>query len=127
MTNQSGCPCGSGEPYPGCCGRFHTGAQAAPTAELLMRSRFSAFAVRDEGYLLRTWHPQTRPRRLTLDPGQQWTRLTVLGTRDGGLLDQHGTVEFQARYLLAGQPGVVRENSEFTRYDGAWVYRGPLR
>jgi SEC-C motif domain protein len=91
-----------------------------------MRSRYSAFAVGDEAYLVRTWHPGTRPRRVDLADGPQWTRLAVLGTSGGGLFDQHGTVEFQARYTVDGRPGVLRENSEFTRYDGAWTYVGPV-
>jgi hypothetical protein len=55
------CPCGLGDDYASCCGRLHAGAPA-PTAESLMRSRYSAFAVGDVGYLLRTWHPSSRPR-----------------------------------------------------------------
>lgn len=43
-----------------CCGRYLDG-EAAPTAEALMRSRYTAFALRDEDYLFRTWHPRTRP------------------------------------------------------------------
>ena len=62
------CPCLSGEQYADCCGRFHAGEAEAPTAEQLMRSRYSAFVVLDAGYLLRTWHPETRPASLELDP-----------------------------------------------------------
>ncbi|CAM5692721.1 YchJ family metal-binding protein [Streptomyces violaceorubidus] len=63
------CPCGRPEPYARCCGRFHAGTAAAPSAEALMRSRYSAFVKGDAGYLLRPWHPGTRPARLDLDPG----------------------------------------------------------
>jgi SEC-C motif domain protein len=80
------CPCGLGDDYESCCGRLHAGAPA-PTAESLMRSRYSAFAVGDAGYLLRTWHPSGRPRTLSLDPTLRWTRLAVLETRDGGPFD----------------------------------------
>ena len=58
------CPCGLGDDYESCCGRLHAGVPA-PTAESLMRSRYSAFAVGDAGYLLRTWHPSGRPRTLS--------------------------------------------------------------
>ncbi|UOX90072.1 hypothetical protein MUY14_05410 [Amycolatopsis sp. FBCC-B4732] len=116
------CPCGLAESYAACCGRFHDGALAAPTAELLMRSRFSAFAVGDTGYLLRTWHPRTRPRRLALDPAQEWTRLEILGRTGGGLLHTEGTVEFRAHYRLRGRDGFQEENSRFRRDDGHWVY-----
>ncbi|WP_024795660.1 YchJ family protein [Tomitella biformata] len=125
------CPCGSGEQYELCCGRFHSarsggarsgGEAAAPTAAQLMRSRYSAFAVRDAAYLMRTWHPATRPRSLELDDDTEWTRLTILNTTGGGLLDAEGTVEFVAQYLSGGRRGRQHENSRFTRVDGAWVY-----
>jgi SEC-C motif-containing protein len=99
------CPCGLGDDYDACCGRLHAGAPA-PTAEALMRSRYSAFAVGDHGYLLRTWHPSARPETLALDPDVQWTRLAVLETQDGGLFDSAGTVQFRAVYVQDGKRGV---------------------
>jgi SEC-C motif-containing protein len=90
-----------------------------------MRSRFSAFAVGDSAYLLRTWHPTTRPARLTLDSRQRWTRLEILGTERGGLFDTTGTVEFRAHYRASDGPGSVHENSHFRREDGRWVYLAP--
>ena len=54
------CPCGSGDDYDACCGRLHAGAPA-PTAEALMRARYSAFAVGDLGYLLRHVSPVEPP------------------------------------------------------------------
>jgi SEC-C motif-containing protein len=98
----------------------------AVTAESLMRSRFSAFAVNDAAYLLRTWHPATRPPRIGFDPQQRWLRLDVVGTTGGGLLDSEGTVEFRAHYSRHGQPGVQPEHSRFVRSDGLWVYLGAL-
>ena len=119
------CPCGLGEDYESCCGRLHAGAPA-PTAESLMRSRYSAFAVGDAGYLLRTWHPSGRPRTLSLDPALRWTRLAILETRDGGLFDATGTVQFRAVYLQQGQRGVLAETSKFVRHDRHWTYLGPI-
>lgn len=116
------CPCGSGRPYADCCGPVHRGASVAATAEALMRSRFSAFAVGDADHLLRSWHSSTRPARLRLAPGTRWTRLEVLGTDRGGLLDTTGTVTFRAHYREAGRPGVLDERSRFVREDGHWVY-----
>ena len=71
MANRR-CPCGTGLPYDECCGPLHAGATPAATAEQLMRSRYSAFAVGDAAYLLATWHPSTRPPALELDPGVRW-------------------------------------------------------
>ncbi|WP_262281817.1 YchJ family protein [Micromonospora sp. MA102] len=116
------CPCGSGLPYADCCGPVHRGVSAAATAEALMRSRYSAFAVGDAAHLLRTWHSTTRPSRLELDPGTRWTRLEVLDTGRGGLFDTEGTVRFRAHYREAGRPGTVAEHSRFVREDGRWVY-----
>jgi SEC-C motif domain protein len=118
------CPCGLGDDYDACCGRLHAGAQA-PTAESLMRSRYSAFAVGDIGYLLRTWHPSGRPAALGLDPGRQWTRLAVLETQAGGLFDATGTVRFRAVHVQEGRRGVLTETSRFVRQDGLWTYLGP--
>ncbi|MEW1720087.1 YchJ family protein [Streptomyces sp. NPDC093109] len=116
------CPCGAGEPYGACCGRFHTGAAAAPTPELLMRSRYSAFAVLDAPYLLRTWAPATRPERLDLDPGTRWTGLEILETTGGSAFHPAGTVTFRARFREGGRDGELLERSRFERHEGAWVY-----
>ena len=91
-----------------------------------MRSRYSAFAVRDAGYLLRTWHSRTRPRRLTFDSDQRWTRLEILAVTGGGMLHPSGTVEFRAHYHRRGVPGSQREISSFVREDGRWVYLGEV-
>ena len=119
------CPCGLGDDYDSCCGRLHAGAPA-PTAESLMRSRYSAFAVGDAGYLLRSWHPSTRPQKLKLDPALKWTRLAVLETQAGGLFDASGTVRFRAVYRQDEQRGVLDETSRFIRADGLWTYLGPI-
>lgn len=125
VTAASPCPCGLSATYGECCGARHTGSPA-PTAESLMRSRYSAFVVGDEPYLLRTWHPDTRPARVGLDDRTRWLGLEVHGSTDGGSFHQEGTVEFTATYLERGNRGEVREHSRFVRHEGAWVYVGPL-
>lgn len=122
MPRPSMCPCGSGEPVAACCGRLHSGQLRAATAEQLMCSRFSAFALGEEAYLLSSWHPSTRPKRLRLDPAQEWTRLEIVGRTGGGPFDTEGTVDFRAHYAAGGRPGVLAENSGFVREDGAWLY-----
>lgn len=116
------CPCPTGLPYNECCGPFHSGVTHAATAEQLMRSRYSAYATGDTDYLLKTWHPKTRPSELTLDPELRWYRLDILATERGGLLDQAGTVEFRAHYRTPDGPGEQHEISRFTKHSGAWVY-----
>jgi SEC-C motif-containing protein len=101
---------------------LHDGTVPAATAEQLMRSRYSAFAVGDAAYLLATWHSTTRPRTLDLDPDVRWTGLDVLATTGGSLLSTDGTVEFRAHYLANGRTGAQHENSRFVREGGRWRY-----
>jgi SEC-C motif-containing protein len=115
------CPCGLGDDYAACCGRLHAGA-AAPTAEALMRARYSAFAVGDLAYLVGTYHSSSRPEVFSLDPSIEWTRLAVLAMQDGGLFDDAGTVQFRAVYVRDGKRGVHAETSRFAREDGRWTY-----
>ncbi|GAA1958734.1 YchJ family protein [Catenulispora subtropica] len=116
------CPCGTGEPYADCCGALHEGRTTAATAEQLMRSRYSAFAVNDAAYLLRSWHSSTRPARLELDPRTRWTGLEIVGTTGGTAFNADGTVEFIAHYTESGHADTLRENSSFVREGGSWVY-----
>ncbi|WP_010473819.1 YchJ family protein [Streptomyces somaliensis] len=116
------CPCGLPAPYAECCGPFHAGGAEAPTAERLMRSRYSAFVARDEAYLLRTWSPATRPHAVDFDPDLRWTGLEVLDTTGGTLFHTTGTVTFAARHTHRGEPGELRERSTFEKADGRWLY-----
>jgi len=119
------CPCGWGEPFEACCGRYLAGTDA-PTAEALMRSRFTAFAVGDAQYLLHSWHADTRPDTLELDDDLEWKRLVVLATEQGSPFDDDGVVEFEAYYRQNGRRGVQHERSTFTRVERRWVYVGPV-
>lgn len=76
----------------------------------------------DTDYLLRTWHPDTRPEGLELEPGQKWLRLEVLSWTGGGVLDAEGEVEFRAHYRWSGGREELHERSAFRRVDGAWAY-----
>lgn len=115
------CPCGSGRALEACCGRLHGGAPA-PDAESLMRSRYSAYVLGLEDYLLATWHPATRPAALQLDakPRAQWLGLAVKSHTP--LDNTHATVEFVARYKLNGRAFRLHETSRFERVDGRWLY-----
>jgi len=88
-----------------------------------MRSRFSAFALGLDRYLLASWHPSTRPATLDLDDGTVWRRLQVVDTVAGGPDDSDGIVEFRASFRGAeGTAGVLHERSRFARADGRWAY-----
>lgn len=120
------CPCRSPAdalPYDACCGRYHAGPLhlQAPTAEALMRSRYSAFVQDRLDYLLATWHPSHRPAQLDPNPpGLKWLGLEL---RRHAVLDaDHATVEFVARSKLVGRAERLRELSRFVREDGRWYY-----
>ena len=116
----SPCPCCGTLPYVACCGRWHAG-QAAPTAEALMRSRYSAYVLGLADYLLATWHPQTRPAVMAPGAsGQRWLGLSV--KRCNSQDDDHATVEFVARSKLAGRAQRLHEVSRFERHRGRWFY-----
>jgi len=87
-----------------------------------MRSRYSAFVMRDADYLLKTWHPDTRPQTLLLDeePPPKWLELTIKRTAD--IDEQHAEVEFVARYKINGRAFRMHETSRFVRIDGRWFY-----
>ncbi|WP_168581204.1 YchJ family protein [Gephyromycinifex aptenodytis] len=119
---QAQCPCGSAEPYLRCCGPLHAGRAQAPTAQALMRSRYSAFVQRRARYLLRTWHPRTRPETVQF-PAGRWVGLSVLDTSGGGPSDEHGTVDYRATWLdVAGSAHDLIEHARFERCEGNWVY-----
>lgn len=115
------CPCGSGRPYAACCGPCHAGAPAA-TAEALMRSRYSAYVLGLEAYLLATWHPSTRPDRLGLgeDGPCRWLGLEVRRHEMFGY--DRAAVEFVARCRVAGRGRRLHEFSDFRREDDRWYY-----
>lgn len=115
------CPCGSGRPYASCCGPCLDGVPA-PTADALMRSRYTAYVERREDYLLATWHPSTRPARVDFEPPAKWLELRVLRVRaDPGDADR-AVVEFVARFRAQGRGHRLQEASRFVREDGRWFY-----
>lgn len=82
-----------------------------------MRSRYTAFVLRNVAYLHETWHPSTRPKRLELDPTTRWSGLEILSA-SGGVFDNTGMVEFRATH----DRGEHVERSRFLREGGRWYY-----
>lgn len=124
MNAASACPCGSDKVYVACCGPYLDHAQRPATAEALMRSRYSGYVRAREDYLLRTWHPSTRPETLDLnDAGTvNWLGLKIFRTEAGGSDDTRGVVEFVARYKVGGKAHRLHETSRFVREGGQWFY-----
>lgn len=127
------CPCQSGQSFTQCCGRWLSEkGSAAPTAEALMRSRYSAFALSDIDYLLRTLEPEQhaadeRQQLQQALSANRWLGLRVLDCVEGQANQAYGEVEFIAFYeSLAPSTtsgiGQLHERSRFRRREGHWYY-----
>ncbi|HEV3104187.1 MAG TPA: YchJ family protein [Trinickia sp.] len=129
------CPCGGAAPgrsasaaaprFAACCGRYLDGSSSAPSALELMRSRYSAFVLGNEGYLRATWDASTCPAELDVDPAAadapRWLGLQI--KRFEVLDEAHAIVEFIARYKQGSRGHRLHETSRFTRgEDGRWRY-----
>ena len=125
MVAAAPCPCGRKTAkglalaYADCCGPYHAGL-AAPDAECLMRSRYSAFVLGDVAYLLTTWHATQRPADLQLEAGGKWLGLEIKQHRITG--PDTAEVEFVARFRVAGRAVRQHERSRFVREEGRWLY-----
>ena len=123
------CPCGSGEILQVCCGKWIVGKKSAPTAEKLMRSRYTAYVLQDVNYLVETTLPAARTPDLADSIRQwmkqvEWQQLHVLHVEAGTRSDMNGTVEFVAEFV--GPSGADRhhECSQFKKVHDTWYYIG---
>ncbi len=112
------CPCGSNKTYSDCCSPLHKG-RTADSAEALMRSRFSAFALQVSDYLLTSWHPTTRPEQIELDAATHWKRLEIISASND---KQQGSVHFKAYYQEKNEWHLLEETSKFLFENGHWFY-----
>jgi SEC-C motif-containing protein len=123
--NNQACPCG-GASFETCCGPYLASHTLPATAELLMRSRYSAYVLGDEAYLLATWHASTRPPLPLLEQGTKWLGLEVHAHGTDPDDSNRARVEFVARYKLGGRAHRLHEISRFVREAAAdgmrWYY-----
>lgn len=123
MSTTEYCPCGNSQPYEQCCGLFIDGKTIPDTAEKLMRSRYSAYTLQNDDYLLETWHPSTRPsEKPSDDDNTTWTGLEILRTEKGSKGDKDGIVEFIAKCDVKGNASHIHETSNFLYEDSRWYY-----
>lgn len=130
MTSASLCPCGSNKSYETCCGIFHSGKANAPSAEALMRSRYSAFAKHEITYLKETtWPPYQKhfdeAGYLSRAQASIWLGLEIEATEAGAEEDTKGSVTFTAKSMLNGELNEQREKSLFKKKNGVWYYVKP--
>jgi len=117
------CLCGSNSEYSLCCEPFHKKEITPATAEALMRSRFTAYANKNEDYLLNTWETAKRPEAIDFSKEEAvWTNLDIVKTKKGREKDSKGIVEFKAYYSLDDEPYVMNEISRFIKKAGRWFY-----
>ncbi|TRX61673.1 YchJ family protein [Carboxylicivirga sp. M1479] len=122
------CPCQSNNPYTTCCQALIEETSAAPTAEKLMRSRYTAYTLGDIDYLMRTHHVSTRPIKEKNEikkwtDSVQWMGLSILSKKDGNENDKQGIVEFKAVFIEKGMPNHIHEKSRFVKEKGLWYYK----
>ncbi len=128
MSDTLLCPCGGGD-YAGCCQPLHLGQTAAQSAVQLMRSRYSAFALHEIDYIVRT---TALGQQADLDISaiadwscaNRWLKLDIV--RFNEKLDKsHAEVEFKAHYHDGQQAQVHHERSHFVKLDSIWYFLDP--
>lgn len=125
MTSIQACPCGQGA-YMSCCAPLHQGQQHASSAEQLMRSRYSAFALQQIDYLIQTTalgQQSYLDRDAIADWSQRNTWLQLEVIHHLAKLDKcHAQVEFKAHYHDGQQAQVHHEISHFVYYAERWYF-----
>ena len=115
------CYCGSNKSFEDCCQIYINGYQNAPTAETLMRSRYSAYAVGNADYLVATMHLSTRKFHkkeaiLEWSKSNNWIKLEILNSTET-------RVKFNAYYIdYRGKTQIHEEHSTFVLENGNWFY-----
>jgi SEC-C motif-containing protein len=123
------CPCGTGLPLTDCCGPIVAGERPAPTAEALMRSRYTAYVQQNISYIAESHDPEKRDdfdESATGDWARRatWLGLEIVSTEAGGEGDERGQVEFVARFRDdRGLEHKHHERSQFVRRNGRWYFQ----
>ncbi|GGN21899.1 MULTISPECIES: YchJ family protein [Marinomonas] len=121
------CPCETGSPYEMCCGMYHNNPGTAPTAETLMRSRYTAFALGNFDYIAATQKLTDEPNQSASDiqdsnEKTKWIKLEIHSTEEGLEKDKKGLVAFSAHFKEGKHIGRLSERSLFKKIKGQWFY-----
>ncbi|NLQ16156.1 YchJ family protein [Marinomonas sp. M1K-6] len=127
MPTPVNCPCGTGSPYEMCCGMYHNNPGTAPTAEALMRSRYTAFSLGHFDYIAATQKLKEAPNQSASDIQDsneytQWIKLEINATEEGSEKDKQGTVAFSAHFKEGKHIGCLNERSVFKKVKDQWFY-----
>jgi len=121
------CPCGSGNDYKKCCAQYIKDGKNAPTAEALMRARYTAYVQKEVDYIIDTHDSETR-KDVSRESVEEWAKdskwfgLEILKTARGEEDDKNGVVEFIAEYKQDGTKFRHHEHSEFVKKKGKWFF-----
>ncbi len=121
------CPCQSGKTFKRCCEPIINGLKQAETAEQLMRARYTAYTEVQMDFIEKTHDPKTRS---TTDmkanrewaESTKWQGLEIIETKQGGIEDEAGTVEFKAMFGTDEGLQEHHELSQFRKQDGKWFF-----
>ncbi len=122
------CPCGSGLEYAACCEPIIKGKKSAPTAESLMRARYTSYVKGEIGFIASSCVRAEDDNEIDLEETRRWSEesewqgLTIHGTSQGGPSDTEGVVEFSAFYSRNGFKDEHREVAAFKKVNGSWMY-----
>ena len=121
------CPCNPEQTYAKCCKPFLEGNETAPTAEALMRSRYSAYALEKIDYLRQSYAPEARSQfdeKAVRNWSQkaEWDSLEIVDTEGGTESDEYGIVEFVAHYKMNGEEEHHHERAEFRKEKDEWFF-----
>jgi SEC-C motif-containing protein len=128
MTTTTDCPCGAGRPFTACCEPYISGKAKAPTAEALMRARYSSFVKGKIDFVEKSHDPETRKEGFDRAGAEKWAKdstwkgLEIVATKDGGEKDETGIVSFVARFSQDGKDFQHGEISAFRRIGGDWFF-----
>lgn len=123
----SKCPCGTEKNYSECCEPFILGEKKPPSAEALMRSRYSAFAKNKLDYIKNSHHKSTQ-KDLDMESvkawavNSTWLGLEILNTEKGTKEDHEGIVEFRCSFILNEKTSTHHELSTFIKENGDWFF-----
>ena len=129
MANEDLCPCGSGKTYAECCEPIIKGTVKAPTAEALMRARYSSYEKQEIDFIINSCEESDKIAEIDRKATEDWSKnstwhgLKILRTEKGGENDEEGIVEFEATYTTKkGLRDIHHELGYFKKINGDWFY-----
>jgi SEC-C motif-containing protein len=127
MSATTDCPCQSKKPFSACCEPYITGKASAPTAEALMRARYTSYATGKIDFIEKTHAPESRA-DFDRKASEKWAKdstwrgLAVVATKDGGPNDKTGIVSFIAGFSQGDKDYEHHEIATFRKEGANWLF-----